>query len=145
MRPGGQRAKGHAFERKVANDLKAIFPGAKRGLQTRGGGKEQCDVEGTPYHIECKHGAKVDVRAALLQATSDAVARATEEGLRQMVGDWGLFYRQPFVVWRNNRGPIQVTCHLRTLHALDGIQSDSLMPVTFAYEDFLGALRRKHG
>ena len=49
--------KGKAFERKIARLLKTIWPMARRGYQSRGGGKEACDVEGTPYHIECSIGS----------------------------------------------------------------------------------------
>lgn len=61
------RRKGHSFERQVAAHLRDCgFDEAKRGLsQSRG---EGCDVDGTPYWIECKRGKKVDIRAAILQA-----------------------------------------------------------------------------
>jgi len=58
MRPGGQRIKGAAFERKIANILKHVWPKAKRGIQYRDGGKEVSDVVGTPYHIECSKGGE---------------------------------------------------------------------------------------
>lgn len=144
MKPGGQRNKGHAFERKVANDLKAIFPNAKRGFQTRGGGKEQCDVEGTPYHIECKHCARVDVRKAYTQAATDA---------HESEGD----YRPPFVVHKQNRGPIEVSSALTVwLEYLVGTTAwpflksqfggSQMNPlVTMSYEAWLELLKRKHG
>jgi hypothetical protein len=66
-----QRTKGHTFERQIANELKEIFPNARRGLQYRDGG-ECPDVEGTPFHIECKRGKKPNPRAALAQAIGDA-------------------------------------------------------------------------
>lgn len=47
------RRKGHSFERYVAQLFRRWFPDARRGLQYRDG-KECCDVEGTPYWIECK-------------------------------------------------------------------------------------------
>ena len=63
------RTKGHNFERVVASDLKQIFPEAKRGLaQARGNGRECPDVDGTPFHVECKRGKRVSIRAALAQA-----------------------------------------------------------------------------
>lgn len=73
MKPGGARAKGHAFERWVAAQLREAAPGcdAKRGFQTRGGGKEEADVMVPLLHIECKHGAKPNPRAALAQAEND--------------------------------------------------------------------------
>lgn len=75
MKPGGQRAKGHAFERQIAAEMRRIWPNAKRGFQARGGGQEQADVEGTPFHLECKHGKKVNVRAAMAQAIADTNGR----------------------------------------------------------------------
>lgn len=62
------RTKGKVWERLVANMLKPIFgDSAKRGFQSRSG-RDGCDVEGTPYWLECKHGALVNLRAALKQA-----------------------------------------------------------------------------
>ena len=68
------RRKGHAFEREIAAELRALGFEAKRGLsQSRGGGAEEADVVGAPgYHIECKRGKKPNLRAALLQAIDDA-------------------------------------------------------------------------
>lgn len=59
----------------MANTLKSIWPAAKRGFQCRGGGKEASDVEGTPYHIECKHKKRVNVLDAYKQALSDTDGR----------------------------------------------------------------------
>ncbi len=65
------RRKGHNFEREIARELREIFPKARRGLQYQDG--QQCaDVEGTPFHIECKRGVKPNPRAALEQALNDA-------------------------------------------------------------------------
>lgn len=77
MRPGGSRAKGHNFERKVAADLREVMPGcdAKRGWQSRGGGKEEADVEIPNVHVECKHGKKPNLRAAYEQAANDTRGR----------------------------------------------------------------------
>ena len=72
MKPGGGRAKGHAFERWLAKDLRPIWPGAKRGLQSRGGGAEVPDVVIPHYHLEAKIGKLPSPRAALYQATRDA-------------------------------------------------------------------------
>jgi len=48
------RQKGHSFERFVARALQVSFPDSKvsRGLQYRD--PSMCDVEGTPFRIECK-------------------------------------------------------------------------------------------
>jgi len=64
-----QRTKGHNFERWVARELRAIY-GADvcRGLQSFSG-KAAPDVNGVPdMWIECKVGARPNIRAALLQA-----------------------------------------------------------------------------
>lgn len=58
-KPGGGRTKGHGYERTVAGYLRAIYPTAERGLQSRGGGAEVPDVNGTPLWVECKRFRKV--------------------------------------------------------------------------------------
>ena len=70
MKPGGQRIKGAAFERKIANILKHIWPDARRGIQYRDGGKEASDIIGTPYHIECSKGGE-SIWAKWKQAIDD--------------------------------------------------------------------------
>jgi hypothetical protein len=47
--------------------MKAIYPKAKRGLQSRDG-SECCDVEFTPFFVECKKGRKTNIKGALRQA-----------------------------------------------------------------------------
>lgn len=133
MRFGGQRAKGIAFERKVANDLKAIFPNAKRGFQTRGGGKEQCDVEGTPYFLELKHCARVNTKAAWQQAEDD-----------QRNNQGSLPRRPEVVVWQENRKKPQVMMRLADLAALAWDDNGEQL-VTISYEDWLQLLKEKHG
>lgn len=60
------RDKGHAFERKVVNQLKPFFPEARRNLtQTRDGGE---DVLGTPFTIEAKFGKATRIKKAYYQA-----------------------------------------------------------------------------
>lgn len=69
-----QRVKGHSFERWVANALRSYFPWveAKRGWQSRGGGKEEPDVVWLEeFHIECKRGKKTNIKAAMAQAEED--------------------------------------------------------------------------
>ena len=60
------RTKGHTFERWVAAEMRKIMPGEsiKRGLQSRGGGAEEADVEMPYFHIECKVGKLPNPRAA---------------------------------------------------------------------------------
>ena len=70
------RARGHAFEREVAELLRAVWPDAERNLaQARTAKREGCDVEGTPWWIECKSGKGIDWRAALEQAERDSDGR----------------------------------------------------------------------
>jgi hypothetical protein len=69
------RRKGHDFERQIARELRERTGlDWKRGFQTRGGGAEEADVEcdGIDLHIECKKGKSPPLKAALLQAESDA-------------------------------------------------------------------------
>lgn len=70
-----RRKKGHAYECTVANYLKAIYPDAKRGLQSRDGA-EAADVEGTPLFIECKRRHKL---TGLLTLYAKAVADAAKD------------------------------------------------------------------
>ena len=52
------RSKGHRYERHIARKYRnAGWPDIRRGLQSRGG-HEAADVEGLPFHVECKHYAK---------------------------------------------------------------------------------------
>jgi hypothetical protein len=64
----GSRVKGASYERSVANTLKSVWPGAKRGIgQTRNAG-EVPDVSGTPWWIEAKFHKRVNIRKAHEQA-----------------------------------------------------------------------------
>ena len=66
-----QRVKGRRWEQLVAADHRAIFgEGVRRGWQAREGA-DQCDVEGTPFHIEASHQVLVPLRAKLRQALAD--------------------------------------------------------------------------
>jgi hypothetical protein len=71
-----QRTKGHNFERKIARVLQGIYPDAKRGFQTRGGGKEQADIIGVApdIHFECSIGGE-SIWAKWHQAKMDAPAK----------------------------------------------------------------------
>jgi len=68
------RTKGAAWEREVARRLRAIYPGARRGAQSRSG-RDCADVEGLPWHLEAKCGRSVSARAALDQAERDTDGR----------------------------------------------------------------------
>jgi hypothetical protein len=132
MKPGGQRTKGHTFERKIANDLKKFFPDAKRGFQTRGGGKEQADVIGTPFHIEAKHHAKLNMMDAYYQAVADAIST-------KLI---------PVAVGKQNRGPIRVMLGLESLARLAGYEFTADVedpPVEIPYRMFLQYVEHRYG
>lgn len=102
------RTKGAKFEREVAIDLREIWPDAKRGLQSRGGGAEVADVIGVPFHVECKHGVQPSPRAALYQAQRDTqglppVAIIKDNGCKAFVvlpySDWLQLVRE----WHTGR------------------------------------------
>lgn len=88
------RTKGQAFERLIANELKVIWPEARRGIGQARSAKEVPDVDGCPAWIECKHQIRVNICAAMEQA------EAATDG------------RPCVVVSRNNSGPILVTMKL---------------------------------
>jgi len=71
----GCRAKGHAFERDIANRFKAIYGGRiRRGQQGRDGA-DAPDVMGVPrFWVECKRQIKPNILAALRQAEDAADA-----------------------------------------------------------------------
>lgn len=111
------RTKGHNFERKIANLLKPLFPNAKRGYQTRFGGIEECDVEGTPFHIECKIGKRIGVPAAIRQMEADC-------------GD-----REPVLVSKRDREGIYVTMRWDTLYKLLSIRKEHTELWTMLYNE----------
>jgi len=69
------RIKGHSFERKIAIELREIYPEAKRGYQARGGTSAAPDVDGTPFFIECKKGKRTNIKAAWKQALDNTDGR----------------------------------------------------------------------
>lgn len=93
------RTKGHAFERYIASALRHIWTEAKRGL-TQSRGAEQPDVEGTPYWIECKHGKRPNIYAAMEQALRDTDGRP------------------PLVVSRKNYSDVLVTMRFKDWEGL---------------------------
>ncbi len=53
-----QRTKGHSFERKVVNDIKHIFPEARRHLEYQDGEAYGVDIANTgDFLIQCKKHA----------------------------------------------------------------------------------------
>jgi len=73
-----QRRIGQTLERNVARELQPAFPDSKvaRGLQYRDA--TMCDVEGTPFRIECK---RREEKSKLSHTAMLAfLQKATEEG-----------------------------------------------------------------
>ena len=127
------KLKGKVFERAVVAAIRDWWPAARRGLgQARDSG-EECDVEGTPFWIECKHRKQVDVKAAVRQAEEDSLAAHEQHGQ---------YTRPPVVIWRvHGTRTIHVTLRLALLvqlttghrHLLD---HNPLVQVTL--DDWLG-------
>jgi len=63
-----QRNKGHNFERRIAKELRYIWPDSKRGYQSRNNMDLVPDVENPIFFIECKAHKKVNIKSALIQA-----------------------------------------------------------------------------
>lgn len=74
------RARGGAYERWVAKQLAAVFPGARRGIgQARSGG-DVPDVEGcAPYWVQCKSTRAPNLFAALEQAEAELGVRRLQQ------------------------------------------------------------------
>jgi len=66
------KRKGKAGEREVAAQLRHIWPDARRGIQSRGGGAEIPDVEVPCFHVEVKRQSRPNIPAAVRQAMADA-------------------------------------------------------------------------
>ena len=62
------RNKGAAFERRVANTLKKIWPESRRGCGQTQAASNGADVEGTAFWVECKKGARPNIQGAFKQA-----------------------------------------------------------------------------
>ncbi len=80
MKGRSRRAKGHGFERELAKLLRAVYPGAHRGLgQARIAALQNApkvaDVEGTPFWVEAKRGNSASPRGAWKQATRQSDGR----------------------------------------------------------------------
>lgn len=83
------RNKGRRFEQEVARLLRTKWPEARRGLSQTRAGAECCDVEGTPYFIECKRYKK---------CTPGVIAKARAQGEKATDG-------RPVVVVFKSDGP----------------------------------------
>ncbi len=115
----GARAKGASFERHVANVLKTIWPGARRGLGQARQGREVPDVDGTPFWVELKHKkARPQIQAAWQQALDDSTADAAARSA-------GLPGRRPIAITRQNNGPILVTMAIEDWVALFEVDGGS--------------------
>jgi hypothetical protein len=64
-----QRDKGKRGEREVAEALRAVYPDAKRGWQSRAG-SDAPDVDGTPWWVEVKIGKAPPIWPAWKQANT---------------------------------------------------------------------------
>lgn len=96
------KRKGKTFEREIANQFRAVFPNAKRGIGQARSSKEVSDVDGTPFWIECKFRKQVVISSALAQAENDTDGRL------------------PIVVWRKiGTRATHVTMRLAVLATLE--------------------------
>lgn len=77
-----QRSKGQRGEREAASAWRVVYPDARRGSQSRSG-KDASDVEGTPWWIECKTLARIQVLKHLDQAEADTDGRPCVVRLRR--------------------------------------------------------------
>lgn len=78
MKPGGGRAKGHSWEREVAQLFREYLGcEARRGLQGRDG-SEAPDVEVPGYWVECKHQRNPSAEHALRQAQAAAIVAGSD-------------------------------------------------------------------
>lgn len=113
------RRRGHQFQREVAELFRRWFPKARRGLQDRDG-EEFCDVEGTPYWIECKRRKKyLTVKALWEEIVSDG--------------------RPVLMIWKLDRQPIQVT-------GLDFVVfNGQRIPQTYPMHDVIEEFDEKYG
>ncbi len=107
MGGSSSRNKGHSFEREIAVKMRDTYPASCRGDQRKHNVSRavEADVEGTPFHIECKREKK---QPNALKALEQADAN------RRAVNDDGVFladYRPSVAVTKKDRGPILVTMY----------------------------------
>lgn len=100
MKAGGGRAKGHSYEREIANVFKAAFPDidAHRGYQYRDGA-DAPDVIVPGLWVECKRGRCTYPKKALAQAIEASFEHGTE-------------YQIPVAICRDDRSESTVTMRL---------------------------------
>lgn len=84
-----QRNKGARGEREVASILaEALNLPARRGVAQCRAGSDAADVEGTPWWVEVKIGARPNIVAAMRQAVTSADARPPVVWTRRDREDW---------------------------------------------------------
>lgn len=100
------RDKGQRFERLVSKLMQPFWPEAKRGFQSRNGG-DAPDVDGTPYWIECKAGARPNLFAAYEQAVEASDGRPPLLVLKKDHGP--VFVAMPWLVFEHLLTPAEET------------------------------------
>jgi hypothetical protein len=143
MKPGGQRAKGHSFERRICRLLREAFPQAtiRRGNQSHRAVEPDVVIEGTAPEalkrawLELNDSRAPDPPAKLEQAARDAL-RASD-GMQRL----------PLVVWHRIRErEIWCTGRLETLLQVLGVDAEwppEGMLVTVRLGDVIQALRKE--
>jgi hypothetical protein len=116
MKPRQCRQKGKAFERLVAERLRALYPEAKRGIGQARASSEVADVANVPFWLEAKHHKRVNIAAAVRQAK-----RALADRVKQKLPTQPLL-----VVSRSNNEDILATMlfedFLQLLRAVQELQ-----------------------
>lgn len=102
----GSKKKGKAYECWVANELKPIYPDAKRGIGQARSSFEVPDVDGTPFWVEAKHRIRANIRAAY------------EQGMRERAQHPSRQRSPVLVVSRDNGKPDLATVDLATFKGL---------------------------
>lgn len=108
-----KRGKGTSYERTIANELKPIYPRAKRGIGQARAAHEVPDVVGVPFWVEAKHHKRVNIRKAYEQAVAASVAAIAARGA--MLGLERARVGPVLVVSRDNGKSDLATMHLDTL------------------------------
>lgn len=121
------RTKGKVFERTVATMLREAGVECKRGWQARSG-SDACDIEGTPWWIECGTGRAVDPLAKLEQAEAAARARGDDRPCVAICRKYGS---------RSITATARLCCVCR-----DCDDEDDMDPVTMPVEGWLKRLAR---
>jgi len=95
------RTKGHSFERQMANMFTSIgFPDARRGIQYRDGAECPDVMNIEDVWVECKVGARPNIKGAMEQATKACGSM------------------KPIAITKWDRGPTYVTMNLEFFKVL---------------------------